>query len=224
MRKSHVEGTVLSRQGLSPGVRISNEKNRPRMVEGSGGGSDPAQPAVGVVDPAVLDVEQMSPDGLADRARRPVADGEPAIARPVDAGRGEADIGVRDGKFAAIGDLRTASAGKVIDAKGLHVLPGVIDTQVHFREPGKTYKEDLESGSRAMDVADGHDPLDPLPAIRVNLTRRGPEGLGEQQQHGEQMAHGVLRGGAAAVSAKDSRGGKSRTVDLASFLVFEAGF
>lgn len=65
------------------------------------------------------------------------------------AGRGEADIGVRDGKFAAIGDLKTASAGKVIDAKGLHVLPGVIDTQVHFREPGKTYKEDLESGSRA---------------------------------------------------------------------------
>lgn len=64
------------------------------------------------------------------------------------AGRGEADIGVRDGRFAAIGDLRTASAGKVIDAKGLHVLPGVIDTQVHFREPGKTYKEDLESGSR----------------------------------------------------------------------------
>lgn len=65
------------------------------------------------------------------------------------AGRGEADIGVRGGKFAAIGDLKTASAGEVIDAKGLHVLPGVIDTQVHFREPGKTYKEDLESGSRA---------------------------------------------------------------------------
>ena len=65
------------------------------------------------------------------------------------AGRGEGDIGVRDGKIAAIGNLRTASAGSVIDAKGLHVLPGVIDTQVHFREPGKVYKEDLESGSRA---------------------------------------------------------------------------
>lgn len=35
------------------------------------------------------------------------------------------------------------------DAKGLHVLPGVIDTQVHFREPGNEHKEDLESGSRA---------------------------------------------------------------------------
>jgi len=65
------------------------------------------------------------------------------------AGRGEADVGVRAGKIAAIGDLRTASAGHVIDAKGLHVLPGVIDTQVHFREPGKEYKEDLETGSRA---------------------------------------------------------------------------
>lgn len=65
------------------------------------------------------------------------------------AGRGEGDIGVRNGKIAAIGDLRTASAGAVIDAKGLHVLPGVIDTQVHFREPGKVYKEDLETGSRA---------------------------------------------------------------------------
>lgn len=65
------------------------------------------------------------------------------------AGRGEGDVGVRDGKIAAIGDLRTASAGQVIDAKGLHVLPGVIDTQVHFREPGKEYKEDLETGSRA---------------------------------------------------------------------------
>jgi len=37
----------------------------------------------------------------------------------------------------------------VYDAKGLHVLPGVIDTQVHFREPGNEHKEDLESGSRA---------------------------------------------------------------------------
>jgi dihydroorotase len=65
------------------------------------------------------------------------------------AGRGVADIGIRNGRFAAIGDLATAGAGEVIDARGLHALPGVIDTQVHFREPGKTYKEDLESGSRA---------------------------------------------------------------------------
>src|SRR6476661_7353678 len=37
----------------------------------------------------------------------------------------------------------------VADSNGLHVLPGVIDTQVHFREPGQTHKEDLETGSRS---------------------------------------------------------------------------
>ena len=42
-----------------------------------------------------------------------------------------------------------ASAGETIDCRGLHVLPGVIDSQVHFREPGLEHKEDLESGSRA---------------------------------------------------------------------------
>ena len=65
------------------------------------------------------------------------------------AGRGQANIGVRDGKFAAVGDLSQASAGQVVDAKGLTVLPGVIDTQVHFREPGMEWKEDMETGSRA---------------------------------------------------------------------------
>ena len=65
------------------------------------------------------------------------------------AGRGPADVGVRDGRFAAIGDLSQASAGEVFDATGLTVLPGVIDTQVHFREPGLEWKEDLETGSRA---------------------------------------------------------------------------
>ena len=65
------------------------------------------------------------------------------------AGRGIADVGVRGGKIAALGDLSQASAGETFDAAGLTVLPGVIDTQVHFREPGLEWKEDLESGSRA---------------------------------------------------------------------------
>ncbi|PHS23594.1 MAG: dihydroorotase [Robiginitomaculum sp.] len=64
-------------------------------------------------------------------------------------GVGLGDVGVRDGKIVAIGDLSRADAGERVDATGLHVLPGVIDTQVHFREPGPTHKEDLESGSRA---------------------------------------------------------------------------
>ncbi|HUH10434.1 MAG TPA: dihydroorotase [Brevundimonas sp.] len=65
------------------------------------------------------------------------------------AGRGKADVGVIDGRIAFIGDLSQASAGEVFDATGLTVLPGVIDTQVHFREPGLEWKEDLETGSRA---------------------------------------------------------------------------
>jgi dihydroorotase len=64
-------------------------------------------------------------------------------------GVGVRDIAVRDGRIAALGDLSAASAGEVIDAADLTILPGVIDTQVHFREPGGEHKEDLESGSLA---------------------------------------------------------------------------
>ncbi|MFX4921995.1 hypothetical protein ABTC28_19970, partial [Acinetobacter baumannii] len=59
------------------------------------------------------------------------------------------DIAVRDGRIVAIGDLRGAKAARVLDVRNLHVLPGVIDSQVHFREPGLEHKEDLETGSRA---------------------------------------------------------------------------
>src|SRR5436189_773385 len=62
---------------------------------------------------------------------------------------GVRDIAVSNGRIAAIGALGQASAAEVIDCKGLHILPGVIDTQVHFREPGQTHKEDLETGSRS---------------------------------------------------------------------------
>jgi len=60
-----------------------------------------------------------------------------------------ADLGVRGGKLAAIGAFAAAQGGQVIEAAGLHVLPGVIDAHVHFREPGLTRKEDFETGSRA---------------------------------------------------------------------------
>jgi dihydroorotase len=61
----------------------------------------------------------------------------------------ETDLGVIDGKIAAIGALRGATSKETIEAHGLTLLPGVIDTQVHFREPGLEHKEDLESGTRA---------------------------------------------------------------------------
>src|SRR3546814_12090499 len=59
----------------------------------------------------------------------------------------DADIGVRGDKIAGIGV--SGDAGEVIDCTGLTILPGAIDTQVHFREPGLEHKEDLETGSRA---------------------------------------------------------------------------
>ncbi len=59
-----------------------------------------------------------------------------------------ADIGVRGGKTVAIGALAGAHAAARFDAAHLTVLPGVIDEQVHFREPGPVHKEDLETGTR----------------------------------------------------------------------------
>ena len=63
------------------------------------------------------------------------------------------DIGIKDGHIKEIGNLSDCStdccADSVIDCKGLHILPGVIDSQVHFREPGLENKENLESGMKA---------------------------------------------------------------------------
>src|SRR3982074_2263928 len=70
-------------------------------------------------------------------------------------GEGMRDIAVSDGRIAAIGGLGQAPAAEVIDCNGLHILPGVIDTQVHFREPGLTHKEDLETGSRSAVMGGG---------------------------------------------------------------------
>ncbi|MEQ1714713.1 MAG: dihydroorotase [Hyphomicrobium sp.] len=69
-------------------------------------------------------------------------------------GEGVRDIAIKAGRIAAIGQLSSAKGAETIDAKGLHILPGVIDTQVHFREPGLEHKEDLETGGRSA-VAGG---------------------------------------------------------------------
>ena len=58
-----------------------------------------------------------------------------------------ADVGVVNGRIVAIG--QPGDAGRTIDCTGLDILPGVIDTQVHFREPGLEHKEDLPTGSLA---------------------------------------------------------------------------
>ena len=58
------------------------------------------------------------------------------------------DIALTGNKIKKIGKIELNSAN-VLDATDKLVLPGIIDTQVHFREPGSTDREDLESGSRA---------------------------------------------------------------------------
>ncbi|MCO4053759.1 MAG: dihydroorotase [Bosea sp.] len=96
------------------------------------------------------------------------------------------DIGVTEGRICAIGELTRASAGKVVDCRGLHVLPGVIDTQVHFREPGLTHKEDLESGSRAA-VMGGVTGVFEMP--NTNPLTVTPEALAEKVKAAHHRMH-----------------------------------
>lgn len=65
-----------------------------------------------------------------------------------------ADVLIKDGLIDRIDPVIDAQADKIINAEGLHLLPGCIDDQVHFREPGLTYKADIYSESRAA-VAGG---------------------------------------------------------------------
>ncbi len=64
-------------------------------------------------------------------------------------GQEATDIGIRAGRIAAIGDLRTAATAETIDCNGLHILPGLIDAHVHLRDPGDPAVETLETGTRA---------------------------------------------------------------------------
>jgi dihydroorotase len=101
-------------------------------------------------------------------------------------GIGERDVGVKDGRIAEIGSLGQASAGEVIDCKGLHILPGVIDSQVHLREPGLTHKEDLETGSRAA-VLGGVTAVFEMP--NTNPLTTTPEALADKLSRAQNRMH-----------------------------------
>src|ERR1700689_5289869 len=58
------------------------------------------------------------------------------------------DVGVRSGRIAALGVGSGATADETIDAKGLHVLPGLIDPHVHLRDPGDKAVETIPTGTR----------------------------------------------------------------------------
>ena len=59
------------------------------------------------------------------------------------------DILIRDGIIEKIGENLLCENAKIVDAKGLTVIPGVVDMHVHFRDPGFCYKEDIETGCNA---------------------------------------------------------------------------
>ncbi|MSO64389.1 MAG: dihydroorotase [Alphaproteobacteria bacterium] len=83
-------------------------------------------------------------------------------------GSEQTDVGVKHGRIAALGDLGDQAA-EIVGAEGLHVLPGVIDTQVHFREPGMEAAEDLESGTRGA-VLGGVTAIFEMPNTRPTTT------------------------------------------------------
>ncbi|MBI1756610.1 MAG: dihydroorotase [Fimbriimonas ginsengisoli] len=90
------------------------------------------------------------------------------------------DVGILAGRIEAVGALAGQPAAETLDASGLLVFPGLIDTQVHFREPGIEAKEDLESGSRAaicggvtsvLEMPNTHPPTTNLVALDDKLRR-----------------------------------------------------
>jgi dihydroorotase len=82
------------------------------------------------------------------------------------------DISIRDGRIHRIGRSLTAHGNaNVLDANGRWLLPGMIDDQVHFREPGLTYKADIESESRAC-VAGGITSFMEMPNTKPPATNR----------------------------------------------------
>jgi allantoinase len=92
-------------------------------------------------------------------------------------GRQRADLAVSEGRIVAIGDL--PASGKVIDAGGLIVLPGMVDTHVHLMDPGPTEREDFPTGTAAASARGVTTIVEHTHAWPV----RGPESLAEKLGH-----------------------------------------
>ncbi len=98
-------------------------------------------------------------------------------------GEEAADIGVRDGRIASLAVTARADAHSVIDASGLHILPGLIDSHVHLRDPGDPAVETMNTGTRAAvlgglcavfdmpNTDPAIDTLDRLAQKRIHATR-----------------------------------------------------
>jgi allantoinase len=88
------------------------------------------------------------------------------------------DIAVSEGKIARIGPGIDAAAAEIVDAQGLHVIAGIIDSHVHFNEPGRTEWEGVETGSNSLAAGGGTAffdmPLNSLPPVTdaANLAKK----------------------------------------------------
>ena len=79
------------------------------------------------------------------------------------------DLGIKSGVISKIGDLNHSKAKNIINLNNLLVLPGCIDSQVHFREPGLIHKEDIESGTRGA-ILGGITSIFEMPNTKPNTT------------------------------------------------------
>lgn len=71
------------------------------------------------------------------------------ILDPVSGTEKRADVLIENGRIAAVGELDESRCGRIVDASGLTLAPGLVDVHVHFRDPGLTYKEDILTGAAA---------------------------------------------------------------------------
>ncbi len=99
-------------------------------------------------------------------------------------GTSPGDLAIQDGRIAAVGAVE-GEAAETVDVSGLHILPGAIDTQVHFREPGLEHKEDIESGTRSA-VAGGVTTIFEMPNTKPTTTT--PEALADKLKRSEGRA------------------------------------
>ncbi|HUC16306.1 MAG TPA: dihydroorotase [Acetobacteraceae bacterium] len=123
------------------------------------------------------------------------------------------DIGVRMGRIAALGVSGTASAAEIIDAKGLTVLPGLIDPHVHFRDPGDQAVESIPSGTRGA-VLGGLTAVFDMPNTSPAIT--DADKLERKQAYVERVAWcdvglyvGATKGNIAALAELESGRGVS---------------
>ena len=95
-----------------------------------------------------------------------------------------ADLGISGGQIVEISEEITAG-GNVLDASGLHILPGVLDAHVHLNEPGRTHWEGFETGTRALAAGGATSffdmPLNSSPPVLDKATFEAKRELGEQK-------------------------------------------